>query len=204
MKKMMMLAFTLVLGINAMAQEVKLPAPDKKVSTTLFEALQNRKSVRDFTAKELTEAQLSNLLWATIGVNREDGRMVAPTAMNRQEVSVYVATKDGTCLYNPKAHSLTVVSKEDIRPALTGQQKSVANAPIFLVIVSDASKFGNGNGYAELDAGYVSQNICLAAAAMGLGTVPRAMMDRDAVKKALNLGERQLVVLNHPVGYPNE
>ena len=130
--------------------------------------------------------------------------MVAPTAMNRQEVSVYVATKDGTCLYNHKAHSLTVVSKEDIRPALTGQQKSVANAPIFLVIVSDASKFGNGNGYAELDAGYVSQNICLAAAAMGLGTVPRAMMDRDAVKKALNLGERQLVVLNHPVGYPNE
>jgi nitroreductase len=44
----------------------------------------------------------------------------------------------------------------------------------------------------------------LAAAAMGLGTVPRAMMDRDAVKKALNLGEKQLVVLNHPIGYPNE
>ncbi|MBQ2506952.1 MAG: SagB/ThcOx family dehydrogenase [Bacteroidaceae bacterium] len=204
MKKIMFLAISLLCGMNAIAQEYKLQAPDKNVSTTLFEALQNRHSVRDFSTKEITEAQLSNLLWATIGVNREDGRMVAPTAMNRQEVSVYVATKDATCLYNPKEHSLTVINMEDIRPILTGRQTSVGNAPIFLIIVSDSSKFGDSTGFAELDAGYVSQNICLAAAAMGLGTVPRAMMDRDAVKKALNLGEKQLVVLNHPIGYPNE
>ncbi|MBR6178818.1 MAG: nitroreductase family protein, partial [Bacteroidales bacterium] len=52
-----------------------------------------------------------------------------------------------------------------------------------------------------IDAGYVSQNIDLACEALGLCTVPRATMDKDALKKELKLTDSQNAILNHPVGY---
>ncbi|MDR1224884.1 MAG: SagB/ThcOx family dehydrogenase, partial [Tannerella sp.] len=38
--------------------------------------------------------------------------------------------------------------------------------------------------------------------AAGLATVPRATMDRDGLAKALQLTDRQYLMLNNPVGYP--
>ena len=55
---------------------------------------------------------------------------------------------------------------------------------------------------AAMDAGYVSQNICLFCAGTGLVTVPRATMDTAAMKKILRLGDMALPLLNNPVGYP--
>jgi nitroreductase len=52
-----------------------------------------------------------------------------------------------------------------------------------------------------MDAGYVSQNIYLACQALGLSTVARAMMNKDAVRTKLNLAEGVIVELNHPIGY---
>ena len=213
----MMLAFTLVFGINAMAQEVKLPAPDKKVSTTLFEALQNRKSVRDFTAKELTEAQLSNLLWATIGVNREDGRMVAPTAMNRQEIRLFAFTKDGVYEYNAKENTLVEKAKGDNRELMAGggnkapngkksfRQTFVLDAPVSLLMVIDFEKFGRYDEKAVqmgcVDAGNVSENINLYCQSAGLATVPRATHDTEGIRTLLGLTDKHLPIMNNPVGF---
>ena len=171
---------------------------------SVMEALSKRKSVRSFTNRELTDEQLSLLLWAADGVNREDGRLTAPTAMNRQDIQLFVCRKDGAFLYDAKAHALNRVSNEDLRPAIAGaSQAFVKEAPVCLVIVSDLRKFGNNsNGdFGRIDAGYVSQNIYLAATAMGLGTVARAMMERERVIRGLGLVEQQLLLLNHPVGY---
>ena len=55
--------------------------------------------------------------------------------------------------------------------------------------------------FACMDAGYVSQNICLYCSAAKLATVPRASMDKEALTKALNLTDNQFPVLNNPVGY---
>lgn len=55
-----------------------------------------------------------------------------------------------------------------------------------------------------MDAGYVSQNICLACTALGLATVPRASMDKEQLKSALGLDGQQVLMINHPVGYPAE
>ena len=46
-----------------------------------------------FLDKAIDKATLSSLLWAATGVNRPDGRMTAPTAVNAQDISVYVADK---------------------------------------------------------------------------------------------------------------
>ena len=43
--------------------------------------------------------------------------------------------------------------------------------------------------------------IYLASTALGLATVARGFMDKATVAKALNLGDKQLLVLNHPLGY---
>jgi len=64
----------------------------------LMQALKDRQTSRSFSSEKLPEQMLSNLLWAADGVNRADGKRTAPTAMNRQEIDVYVATADGLYL----------------------------------------------------------------------------------------------------------
>ena len=115
---------------------------------------------------------------------------------------MYVCTAEGTCLYDPYTHSLSLVTKEDIRPLLCERQASMASAPLNLLLVSDQSRFrGHGETYGAMDSGYSSQNICLMCAALGLKTVPRAMMNKEATAKALGLGENMILELNHPIGY---
>ena len=88
---MILLSFSL-LATTLIAQNIQLPAPDKKGGKTLMQALSERKSTREFQEKELSNNVLSNLLWAANGFNREDKR-TAPTANNRQELELYVVLK---------------------------------------------------------------------------------------------------------------
>ena len=190
---------------NMNAQEVKqLPQPDMQLNVTLTEALQKRRSDREFNAdRDITDQQLSQILWAACGVNRPDKKLLTiPTAINAQDIQVYVCRKDGVALYQPYDNTLKKVSGEDIRPLLAERQQNMKNAPVFLLIVSDQEKFRhNAEVYGAMDAGYASQDICLMCAALGLKTVPRAMMNKEAVAKALGLGEKQILELNHPIGY---
>ncbi|MDD6002042.1 MAG: nitroreductase family protein [Bacteroidales bacterium] len=188
------------------AQNVKLPEPDKNVSMTLYQALQQRKSVREYSTKDIDDMKLSQLLWAAVGINRPDGHLTAPTAINAQDITVYVCRKDGAYLYVAKDNTLQKVSDKDLRKSVASAQAFAADAPISLVIVTDNAKFrgGSTNGptiSGAIDAGYVSQNIDLACEALGLCTVPRATMDKDALKKELKLTDSQNAILNHPIGY---
>ena len=206
MKKLMTLTAACLLALSSCAQEViQLPKPNKSAtSVTLMDALSQRHSERSFSERALSAEQLSLLLWAANGVNREDGRLTAPTAMNRQDIQLYVCRADGAYLYDAAAHKLTRVCTDDLRAAVATERQAFAKeAPVSIVIVSDLRKFGNrpNRELGSLDAGYVSQNIYLAATAMGLGTVARGTMDREVLAKALGLVEEQVLLLNHPVGY---
>ena len=194
-------------ALIVMAQDiVKLPEPDKNVPMTLYQALQQRKSVREYSTKDIDDMKLSQLLWAAVGINRPDGHLTAPTAINAQDITVYVCRKDGAYLYVAKDNVLQKVSDKDLRKSVAANQVFAADAPVSLVIVTDNAKFrgGSTNGptiSGAIDAGYVSQNIDLACEALGLATVPRATMDKDALKKELKLTDSQIPILNHPVGY---
>ena len=205
MKKLMFSLMLAAVAANMNAQEVKqLPQPDMQLSVTLTEALQKRRSDREFNAdRDITDQQLSQILWAACGVNRPDRKLLTiPTAVNAQDIQVYVCRKDGVALYQPYDNTLKKVSGEDIRPLLAERQQNMKSAPVFLLIVSDQEKFRhNAEVYGAMDAGYASQDICLMCAALGLKTVPRAMMNKEAVAKALGLGEKQILELNHPIGY---
>lgn len=205
MKNIMFTLMLAAVAVNMNAQEVKqLPQPDMQLSVTLTEALQKRRSDREYNAdRDITDQQLSQILWAACGVNRPDKKLLTiPTAINAQDIQVYVCRKDGVALYQPYDNTLKKVSSEDIRPLLAERQQNMKSAPVFLLIVSDQEKFRhNAEVYGAMDAGYASQDICLMCAALGLKTVPRAMMNKEAVAKALGLGDKQILELNHPIGY---
>ena len=187
-------------------ETIKLPPVVKGVPATLMQTLEKRQSVREFDKGNIPLRELSNLLWAANGVNREDGKRTAPSALNKQDVDVYVCMENGAYKYDAKGHALVQVTDKDVRPAVAAQQTWAADAPVVIVLVSDLRKLG-GEKVREMgaiDAGHVSQNVCLYCAATGLATVPRASMDKRAVATALNLENGQEPMLNLPVGYPKK
>lgn len=205
MNKILSFILLALASANLNAQEVKqLPKPDMQLNVTLTEALQKRKSDRDFKeTTEINDQQLSQLLWAACGVNRPDRKLLTiPTAINAQDIQVYVCNKEGVMLYQPYENSLLKISDTDVRGMLAERQPNMKNAPLFLLIVSNQEKFRQESQiYGAMDAGYSSQNICLMCAALGLKTVPRAMMNKEAVAKTLGFNEKQILELNHPIGY---
>ena len=171
-------------------KEIQLNQPDKTRGTSVMQALSDRHSDREYADKPLSLQDLSDLLWAANGINRPDGKRTAPSALNRQDIS------------------LRPIAKGDYRKAVAGGQDFVQTAPVSLVLVSDLSRFGDVSDrtrlMAAVDAGIVCQNINLFCAAAGLATVPRATMDQAALKKLLKLTDSQLPLMNNPVGYPKK
>ena len=205
MKKIILFVLALTTMGSMQAQEViSLPQPEvNKLAMTLGDALQQRRSERQYSDKEISMQTLSTLLWAACGVSdAKTGKITAPSAINMQDVKVYVCAKNGVCLYNAKANTLTKVSDKDLREAIAGRQAFAKKAPISLVLAStkDTDRAPNDK-FGAMDAGYVSQNIYLACTALGLKTVARATMDFDVLKRELNLSETSYLELNHPIGY---
>lgn len=209
MKKMIMAAMAMVMATSCMtAQEVRtLPQPTTgEVKMTLMDALKQRCSEREYDSSRMVDDQtLANLLWAACGISRpESGKITAASAINAQDIHVYVCTAQGAWLFQPKDNSLLKITDQDLRKAVAGRQDFAATAPVSLVLVSDLSKFGgrgSGETFGCMDAGYVSQNIYLACTALGLKTVARASMFKDELSEGLKLNENQVLMLNHPVGY---
>jgi nitroreductase len=179
---------------NAPAQDINLPQPQKTGGMPLMDALSKRATTREFSAEALDNQTLSNLLWAAWGFNRADKR-TAPSAMNRQELSLYVILESGAYLYDAKNNKLMLVNQGDFRKA-AGQQDFVATAPLNVIFVEDTSL----KGWAQLDAGFISQNIYLYCASTNLATVVRGMFDANELTAALKLGENQKPILTQTVG----
>jgi SagB-type dehydrogenase family enzyme len=200
--------FTLTTMYAQEISTVKLNAPDKARGSAIMKALSDRHSERNFSEKKLSLQDLSDLLWAATGINRpESGMRTAATAMNKQDIDVYVILQEGAYLYDVKAHELKPVAAGDHRPLIADQQQTIAKAPVCLLIVSDLSRFGNldeetKKQWAAVDAGNVSQNIALFSAGCGLVTVPRAFMNKEALREVLKLTPTQVPIINNPVGYP--
>jgi SagB-type dehydrogenase family enzyme len=185
---------------------ITLPAPHLDGGAPLMKALQNRHSTRKFSSSPLDPGQLSDLLWAASGTNRPDsGKRTAPSAMNRQEIAIYVALEKGLYLYEPKTHSMQPLLSEDIR-ALTGTQSYVGGAAVNLIYVADYSRMepANRDFYAGADTGVIAENVYLFCAAANLGTVVRASIDRDRLAKVMKLGPDQKITLAQSVGQPLE
>jgi len=185
---------------------VVLPPPEKHGGLALLDSLALRASSRDFSPEPIPLTMLSTLLWAAWGVNRADGHRTAPTAINAQEIDLYVAMTSGAYLYDATAHALHLAAASDVR-GVTGYQDFVDSAPLDLVFVADHSRMklvpaAQRESYASAAAGAMAQNVYLYCASKGLATVIRAWIDRAALGQAMGLGNDQQVLLAQTVGRP--
>jgi nitroreductase len=196
------LVASVALAATGFAQELKpiaLPKPQMDGGKTVMQALAERKTTREFSEQALSPQMLSNLLWAAFGVNREKAERAgvgrtAPSAMNRQEVQLYVLLPEGVYLYDAQPHVLKPVAAGDIRAKAGATQAAKAAVTIVYVADSDA-------GSAAVDTGFIGQNVYLFSAAFGLNAWFRAGGVAE-LAGPLKLTEKQRVLYAQTVGYP--
>lgn len=187
--------------------EMALPPAQTTGGLPLMQALQRRHSEREFRPEALGLQALSDLLWAAAGINRaEHGGRTTPSALNAQEVDLYVALPQGLYRYEPQRHVLLLMKAEDVR-RVTGYQDFVDHAPLDLVFVADHGRMkmvpaAMRESYASVVAGAMAQNVYLCCASAGLATVVRAWFDRQALGQAMGLSADQQILLTQTVGWP--
>lgn len=184
-----------------------LPRPDLEHSP-LGRVLASRRSVREYATRQISPNELSFLLWAGQGITSRDGERAAPSAGAIYPIELTVADSEGLWRYIPGGHSLERAAGDDRRARLghaTCDQEFVAAAPTIVAIAGTltalAGRYGaRAERYCTLEAGHVAQNVLLAAASLGLGSVPIAAFDEAAVAKALDLCDGRLPLYLLPVG----
>lgn len=195
----------------APAETVTLPAPDTRGTATLDDALQRRRSVRDFRSEPLPLATVGQLLWAAQGVTDPTGKRTAPSAGALYPLELYVVTRTEMIHYLPDGHRAQIRADADHRDALADAafgQDFVASAPGVVVVSSVPArtrrKYGaRADAYIAQEAGHATQNLLLEATSRGLVAVPVGGFDPAKVRRILVLPPEQHVLVLVPVGYPN-
>ena len=214
---------SLVLAAEAMLVEAKdtlaLPSPRYHGETSVEQALNSRKTVRQFKEEAIELEELSQLLWAA-GGGGFDGVTRAtrtyPSAGGIYPLDIYVVAgrvaevDPGIYEYLWREHALKPVKPGDFRSSLARAallQMFIARAPVIILITADYRRTERKYGqrgikrYVPLDAGHASQSLHLQAAALHLATATVGAFSDSAVKRILGLDhEEPLLII--PVGKP--
>ncbi len=182
-----------------------LPVAQFANNMPLLQALQERRSSREFRTDELPVPIIASIPWAGFGINRPDGKRTAPSAYNVQDIDIYLATSKGLYRYEAGTHSLIPLLPDDLRP-YTGTQAFAAGAPLDLVYVSSYDRIGASDEectqWSWAHSGCIAQNVYLACAALGLATVVRSTLDRTGLSVRMGLASSQHVTLSQTIGFP--
>ena len=190
----------------------QLPSP-RKLEMTLQEAFEKRRSSRDFSGEPIAEEMVAALLWAANGINRKNFKRTTPSALNWQDVSVYVVQANGIWKYLPKRHALLFIEGKDQREYFGEIKTWMKLASQHLVFVSDARKtetfttklidktfkvdFSEGelNERARaINVGVKVQAVYLAAVAMGLGCTCRLLVDDQKARELMKLAPEEKIM----------
>ena len=189
---------------------VKLPDPIKEGGMPLYEALNQRKSSRDFDdSKKLNTEIISQALWCSYGINRPTKFKTVPSAKGWYPLLVYVFLEEGVFQYSAKDHHLLKILEGDYR-AMTGTQTSVVtSARANFVFIADFKKKSAMDGddahklrSIYLDTGHVAMALSLFAASNNMKGVDRAMVDADPLLDLLQLNKEDYIfTLAFSLGY---
>ena len=200
-----------------MVQErIPLPAPDRAGTIPLEALLARRHTERDFADTPIELADLAQLMWAGVGVNRPGGGRTVASAGALDPIDLYVAAgtvrslAPGGYRYDAGHHALERVRGGDTRLELAGAaagQGWIARGPAILAVTAvyerSTGKYGDrGVRYARMEVGLVAQSVQLQAETLGLGTTFVGAFDDACVTDVLHLPDdvRPLALL--PVGTP--
>ncbi len=176
---------------------VYLPEPQKNIGAPLMKALSERKTTREFSVRKINDQDLSNLLWAAVGINRPNGKLTIPTARDARDLSVYVIKQGGAYRYNSEKNALELVNPASLIYT-AASQGFVKNADMLLVYVSN----NENQNYGAMHAGSAYQNVGLYAASAGMSNVVLGMIDRNVLRKELHINDNEYVVIAQALGWP--
>lgn len=181
MKKLMIMMLALAMTAGASAQQ--RTESDAQVA---IKNIMTRTSVRQYTSEAVTKADIETMLRAG---------MAAPTAVNKQPW-----------------HFVVVTDREQLNALAAANRGTgmAAKAPLAIVVCGDMQKTlsGVGQGFWIQDCSAATENILLAANALGLGAVwtglypneERAKAVRDVVKAPEHIVPLCTIVIGHPAG----
>ena len=198
---------------------IHLPSPSQKGTISLEEAIVRRRSIRDFTSQPISQAQLSQVLWAAQGTTDSLGRYrTVPSAGATYPLEVFVACGTsgveeidaGIYHYNIDSHSLTLHYEGDVRLALARaalDEECIYEAPVDIIICAIFERTGlrygsRGERYVHIEVGHAGQNIYLQATALGLATVAIGAFSDEQVREVLRLDKQYKPLYIMPVGKP--
>jgi SagB-type dehydrogenase family enzyme len=199
--------------VVSQGHRVSLPEPVLR-GLSVEEVIAGRRSVRSYREDSLSLAEVSQILFAGQGVTGERGGRglrSAPSAGGTYPIELYLVANrvagldPGVYHYVPEDHSIDLVkagAHGDIlsRACLGQSMPKTAAISIVMTAVRErtTSKYGQrGIQYIHMEAGHVSQNICLQSVSLGLGAVPVGAFDDHAVDRVLGVdgeNERSLYV----------
>ena len=187
---------------------IKLPEPKREGGMPLYEALNKRKSSRDFNESAgITLELLSQGLWSCYGI-AEDNHRTVPSTKGWYPFIIFVFTKEGVYKYNPEKHELLVLFDGDYRYVTGTQTKVVTKAAVNLVFIGDLRKKSRivDDNLKKLamkyDIGHISMNLYLFAAANNMKAVLRGNFEHGRIFKFLGLSKKDYILdLTFSFGY---
>ncbi len=200
-------------------QTVMLPDPDLEGLLPLEQAINQRRSVRSYSQKELSLAAISQILWSAQGItDQARGLRTVPSAGALYPLEIYLAAgkvnglNSGIYLYNPQQNQLHEVQSGDRRSELYTaalSQRPVLDAPASIIIAGvyqrTQTKYGDrAEKYVHIEAGHAGQNICLQVISLDLTTVPIGAFHDQEIKKLIGMPEEETPLYIFPIGYPAE
>ena len=201
--------------MSALAKEktVPLPAPSRKGSISVEEALSKRRSVRDFAETPLSIQEVAQLVWAAQGISYAPNRRTSPSAGATYPLTLYLVVnraqglESGVYRYAHEEHGLEPLKTGDVSDGLVRaclNQRFVKSASVVLVLAAKAERTtqqygGRGVRYVHMECGHAGQNIYLQAEAMGLGTVAVGAFEDARVQELTGITEPVMYLF--PVGH---
>lgn len=200
------------------SKKIELENPKNLSKIPLYEILENRKSIRDFSNKPITKEQLSYLLWTTTGIQRKDYNFeyrTAPSAGALYPIETYLIINNleeiskGLYHYSIKDHELEELKLGDfgieISNAALGQNMCAKAAVVFIwtaIFERSVWKYGQrGYRYIYLDAGHIGHNLALSATSLNLGSCQIAALFDDEVNELIGVdGKDESTVYMSVVG----
>jgi SagB-type dehydrogenase family enzyme len=200
------------------APRIILPPLDDRPGLTLEEAIQKRRSVRNYTGEPLTLAELSRLLFYTGGINAERYGVklrAAPSAGALYPIETYLAVhhvmdlRPGVYHYGVADHTLALlrdadVRSEAVRQGLMQDFLGTCNVVVYFTVILQRLRWRyqeRSYRYALLEAGHLAQNLYLAATSLGMGVCAVGAFLDDEVNAMLGVdGENEAAVYMLAVG----
>jgi len=193
---------------------IVLPPVDLDGPISVETALNERRSVRDYSKAPLSLKDVSQLLWAAQGITSPRGFRTAPSAGALYPLEVYLVAgnvaelEPGVYRYRSKGHVLEVIEPGDQRGQLSSAalgQSCIKEAGAVIVITAvyerTADKYGaRAVRYVRIETGQAAQNIYLQAVSRNLGIVLVGAFDDSRVQRILHLPDDHLPLGLMPVG----